>query len=205
MTKFDKKSFLIILISPSAGGKSAILKRVLVDCDDIDYSISYTTRKPRINESNNVDYHFISESEFKELQTAGDLLESAFVHDCWYGTSHKFIENELQKGKHIIMDIDVQGAKQILQQNIEVVTIFIIPPDINVLTERLKERGTDSIKEIEIRLQTARKEMEEIGHFDYLVINDDLETAVSEVIDIIRVEEKKVKRFTNIKEIFYGG
>ena len=205
MEKFNKKSFLIILISPSAGGKSAILKRVLVDCDEVDYSISYTTRKPRINESNDVDYHFISKSEFKELQAAGDLLESADVHGCWYGTSRRFIESELQKGKHIIMDIDVQGAKQILHQDIEVITIFIIPPDINVLTERLKDRGTDSRKEIEIRLQTARKEMEEIDHFDYLVINDDFETAVREVIDIIRVEEKKVKRFTNVKEIFYGG
>ncbi len=205
MAKFDKKSFLIILISPSAGGKSAILKRVLEECDDVDYSISYTTRKPRINESNGVDYYFISESEFKELQAAGDLLESADVHDCWYGTSRKFIESELQKGKHIIMDIDVQGARQILQQDIEVVTIFIIPPDIGVLTKRLNDRGTDSQEEIETRLQTARKEMEEIDHFDYLVINDDFETAVRDVIEIICVEEKKVKRFTNIKDIFYGG
>jgi len=203
--KFSKKSFLIILISPSAGGKSAILKRVLEECDDVDYSISYTTRKPRINESNGVDYYFISESEFKELKAAGDLLESADVHGCWYGTSRKFIESKLQKGKHIIMDIDVQGAEQILLQDIEVVTIFIIPPDISVLTKRLKDRGTDSQEEIETRLQTARKELEEIDHFDYLVINDDFETAVRDVIEIIRVEEKKVKRFTNIKDIFYGG
>ncbi len=205
MIKFSKKSFLIILISPSAGGKSAILKRVIEECDDVDYSISYTTRKPRINESNGIDYNFISESEFKELQAAGDLLESADVHGCWYGTSRRFIDSKLQKGKHIIMDIDVQGARQILQQDIEVVTIFIIPPDISVLTKRLTDRGTDSQEEIETRLQTARKEMEEIDHFDYLVINDDFETAVRDVIEIIRVEEKKVKRFTNIKDIFYGG
>ena len=205
MAKFDKQSFLIILISPSAGGKSAILKRVIEECDDVDYSISYTTRKPRINESNGIDYNFISESEFKELQAAGDLLESADVHGCWYGTSRRFIDSKLQKGKHIIMDIDVQGARQILQQDIEVVTIFIIPPDISVLTKRLTDRGTDSQEEIETRLQTARKEMEEIDHFDYLVINDDFETAVRDVIEIIRVEEKKVKRFTNIKDIFYGG
>ena len=205
MAKFDKQSFLIILISPSAGGKSAILKRVIEECDDVDYSISYTTRKPRINESNGIDYNFISESEFKELQAAGDLLESADVHGCWYGTSRRFIDSKLQKGKHIIMDIDVQGARQILQQDIEVVTIFIIPPDISVLTKRLTDRGTDSQEEIETRLQTARKEMEEIDHFDYLIINDDFETAVRDVIEIIRVEEKKVKRFTNIKDIFYGG
>ena len=136
MIKFSKKSFLIILISPSAGGKSAILKRVIEECDDVDYSISYTTRKPRINESNGIDYNFISESEFKELQAAGDLLESADVHGCWYGTSRRFIDSKLQKGKHIIMDIDVQGARQILQQDIEVVTIFIIPPDISVLPKR---------------------------------------------------------------------
>lgn len=205
MAKFDKKSFLIILISPSAGGKSAILRRVLDECENVGYSISYTTRKPRSNERKGVDYHFISESEFKELKAAGDLLESADVHNCWYGTSRRFIESELQKGRHIIMDIDVQGAKQILQQDIEVVTIFIIPPDISVLTKRLNDRGTDSPKEIEIRLQTASKEMEEITHFDYLVINDDFETAVREVIEIIRVEEKKIERFTNIKNKFYGG
>ncbi|MCK4311371.1 MAG: guanylate kinase [Candidatus Cloacimonetes bacterium] len=205
MNKYKKRNFLIILISPSGGGKSAILRQILNIRDDTGYSISYTTREPRIDETNGIDYNFISNEEFKKLKESGDLLESAVVHDYWYGTSKNFIESELEKGKHIIMDIDVQGAKQVIEKKIDVVTIFIIPPSLEILIERLRKRRTDTEEEINTRLNSAKKEMEDIHNFQYLVINDDLHKAIQEVNEIINTEEKKIHRFVNIKGNFYGG
>ena len=196
---------MIILISPSGGGKSAILRQILNIRDDTGYSISYTTREPRIDETNGIDYNFISNEEFKKLKESGDLLESAVVHDYWYGTSKNFIESELEKGKHIIMDIDVQGAKQVIEKKIDVVTIFIIPPSLEILIERLRKRGTDTEEEIDTRLNNAKKEMEDIHNFQYLVINDNLHKAIQEVNEIINTEEKKIHRFVDIKGNFYGG
>ena len=196
---------MIILISPSGGGKSAILRQILNIRDDTGYSISYTTREPRVDETNGIDYNFISNEEFKKLKESGDLLESAVVHDYWYGTSKNFIESELEKGKHIIMDIDVQGAKQVIEKKIDVVTIFIIPPSLEILIERLRKRRTDTEEEINTRLNSAKKEMEDIHNFQYLVINDDLHKAIQEVNEIINTEEKKIHRFVNIKGNFYGG
>ncbi len=205
MNKYKKRNFLIILISPSGGGKSAILRQILNIRDDIGYSISYTTREPREGEINGIDYNFISNEEFKKLKESGNLLESAVVHDYWYGTSKTFIESELEKGKHIIMDIDVQGAKQVIEKKIDVVTIFIIPPSLEILIERLRKRRTDTEEEINTRLNSAKKEMEDIHNFQYLVINDDLHKAIQEVNEIINTEEKKIHRFVNIKGNFYGG
>ena len=205
MNKHKRKNFLIILLSPSGGGKSAILRKLLRIRDDIGYSISYTTREPRESEINGIDYNFISNEEFQNLKDSEDFLESAVVHGCWYGTSKSFIENELKKGKHIIMDIDVQGAKQIIKKKINAVTIFIIPPSKEILIERLKDRGTDTEEEINTRLNSAKKEMEEMHNFQYLVINDDLNQAIQEVNEIINTEEKKIHRFVDIKGNFYGG
>ncbi len=205
MSKFQKNNFLIILISPSGGGKSAILKQVLHNNKNIKYSISYTTRKPRKTEKTGIDYNFISDEEFRELQKSGDLLESALVHGYWYGTSKKYIETELNKGHHIIMDIDVQGAKQIISKKDDAVSIFILPPSNKILIDRLIGRGTDSKEEIEIRLRNANNEMREITCFQYLIINDDFDKAVQQVMDIIKVEENKIHRFKNIESDFYGG
>ena len=196
---------MIILISPSGGGKSAILRQILKNRDNIGYSISYTTREPRVGEVKGIDYNFITDEEFKKLKDSGDLLESAVVHDYWYGTSKNFIESELEKGKHIIMDIDVQGAKQVIEKKIDVVTIFIIPPSLEILIERLRKRRTDTEEEINTRLNSAKKEMEDIHNFQYLVINDDLHKAIQEVNEIINTEEKKIHRFVDIKGNFYGG
>ncbi len=205
MSKFQKNNFLIILISPSGGGKSAILKQVLNNNKNIKYSISYTTRKPRKTEKTGIDYNFISDEEFRKLQKTGDLLESALVHGYWYGTSKKYIETELNKGHHIIMDIDVQGAKQIISKKDDAVSIFILPPSKKILIDRLSSRGTDSKEEIEIRLRTANNEMKEITCFQYLIINDDFDKAVQQVTDIIYVEENKIHRFKDIESDFYGG
>jgi len=198
-----KNKFLIILISPSGGGKTAIFKKILAEDEEIKYSISFTTRKTRKNEINGVDYNFISEEKFIEMRNSGDFLESAKVHGYWYGTSKSYINSAL-KNNHIIMDIDVQGAKQIMKSDIDYITIFILPPSRDVWMKRLKSRGTESNDVIKVRLESAEKEMQEIKDFQYLVINDELDKAVKDVKLIIKAEENKIKRYNNLDE-FYGG
>jgi len=203
--EFKKKKFLIILIAPSGGGKSTIGKMIILNRDDIEYSISYTTRKPRGNEKDKIDYCFISESEFKNKIDANDFLEYAFVHGNFYGTSRNLVEEKLNAGRHVLLDIDIKGAKQILENGIEAITIFILPPSKKVLKQRLIKRGTDSEEIIEERLRNAVQEINQVRKFQYLVINDDLQTAYNDVLNIIKAEENRAKRFIKIKETFYGG
>ena len=203
MNSQNKRKFLIILISPSGGGKTAIFTKLLADNNEVKYSVSFTTRKARINEIDRVNYNFISEEKFLEMKKSGDFLESAIVHGYWYGTSKSYI-NSVLKNNHIIMDIDVQGAKQIMNSDIDQVTIFILPPSREVWLKRLRGRGTDSDEVIKVRLESAEKEIKEIKDFEYLIINDDLETAVKSIETIIKAEENKIERYINI-ENYYGG
>ncbi len=207
MNSFPNKKFLIILISPSGGGKSSITDRILQDCSGIDYSVSYTTRPVRGDEKNGIDYNFVTEHKFRELLNQKEFLEYAQVHGYLYGTSRKFIENILDKGHHAILDIDVQGALNIIEKGIKPVTIFILPPSEKILEERLRKRQTDSPEVIALRLKNAREEIGFLDRnkFDYLVLNDDFETAVRDVKNIISCEEKKLYRIKNIKKTFYGG
>jgi len=207
VTEYKRSSFLIILISPSGGGKSSITDRILDDLDNIDYSISYTTRPARHNEEDGVDYNFVSDSQFDKLLGENEFLEHALVHGYNYGTSRKFINNILTKGHHVILDIDVQGAAQIIEKGIDTVTIFILPPSEKILKERLSNRKTDSEEVIAIRLKNARKELDylDLDKFQYLVLNDNFENAVDDVKQIISSEEKKIQRIKNIKKTFYGG
>ncbi|RLC54243.1 MAG: guanylate kinase [Candidatus Cloacimonadota bacterium] len=203
LSKDNKRKFLIILISPSGGGKTAIFTKILADNSEIKYSVSFTTRKARNNEVDGVHYNFISEDKFLEMKKSGDFLESAIVHGYWYGTSKSYINNVLKKN-NIIMDIDVQGAKQIMKSDVDHITIFILPPSREVWLERLKRRGTDSKEVIQVRLESAEKEIQEIRDFQYLVINDDLNKAVNDIETIIKAEENKIERYINIEE-YYGG
>jgi guanylate kinase len=189
------KSFLIILSAPSGGGKSTILSEVQRIREDVDYSVSYTTRPPRGKEMNRIHYHFVDDAEFLRRKKDGDFLETAKVHDHWYGTSISFIQSRLALHRHVIMDIDVQGAAQISATSIPYVKIFIIPPSMAVLRERLVKRATDTEAEIKKRLVTARSELKYIPQYDYLVINDDLGQAVQDTMAIIRAEENRVERY----------
>jgi len=196
------QSFLIILSAPSGGGKSTILNEILRVTDDIDYSVSYTTREPRGVEQNGIHYHFVDEAEFIERIDHKDFLEHARVFGQWYGTSISYIQSRLDLCRHVIMDIDVQGATQISATEIPYIKIFIIPPSMEILRKRLINRGTDSMPEIEKRLTIARDEIKYISHYDYLVINDELGQAVREVLAIIRAEENRVSRYHNPIEGF---
>jgi len=188
-------NFLIILSAPSGGGKSTILAEVLKAADNIDYSVSFTTRPPRGTEQNGVAYHFVDEREFLRRREEGDFLETAQVFGRWYGTSKSFIRGRLAARRHVIMDIDVQGAAQICSTDIPQVKIFIIPPSMEILRERLMKRATDSPQEIEKRLTIARKELEYIPDYDYLVVNNELSQAVREVLAIVQAEENRVGRY----------
>ncbi len=180
-----------------------IFKKILAEDEEIKYSISFTTRKARKNEIDGVDYNFISEEKFLEMRNSGEFLESAIVHGFWYGTSKSYINSVLKKN-HIIMDIDVQGAKQIMKSDVDYITVFILPPSRDVWIKRLKSRGTESDDVIKVRLESAEKEIQEIKDFQYLVINDDLNKAVQDVKLIIKAEENRIKRYDNLDE-FYGG
>ncbi len=190
-------NFLIILSAPSGGGKSTILNEILKITDNIDYSVSFTTRQPRGVEQNGIHYHFVNEQEFLERIDAGDFLEHARVFGNWYGTSISYIKSRLEASHHVIMDIDVQGATLISATDIPFVKIFIIPPSMEVLRNRLVCRATDSEAEIAKRLKTAKEELNYIPHYDYLVINDELDRAVEDVLAIIRAEENRVARYEN--------
>lgn len=198
------KSFLIILSAPSGGGKSSILTELIKTNPRVDYSISYTTRAPRGEEQNGIHYHFVTEDEFFARKEQGDFLETANVFGRWYGTSISYIRSRLDLGRHVAMDIDVQGAAQITHTDVPRVKIFIIPPSMQILRERLIKRGTDSMQEIEKRLRIAHKELKDIPDYDYLVINDDLHIAVQDVQNIIAAEEHRVSRYHSPAQEFLG-
>ena len=170
----------------------------------MEYSVSYTTRSPRGSEVNGIHYHFVDENEFLQRKDMGDFLEYAQVFGKWYGTSISYIQSKLEDGKHVIMDIDVQGAKQISEQSIPCIKVFILPPSLEVLIQRLKERGTDSPQEIQKRLEEATIELQSLSDYQYLVINDVLEDAVNEVLNIIKAEENKMSRYIDPVSAFLG-
>ena len=200
---YEHKPYLLILIAPSGGGKSTICDEVLSRYKEFVYSISFTTRKPRGDEKNGVDYIFVEEAEFLKKQRSGVFIESALVHGKWYGTSKGFIADKLANGNNIILDIDVQGALKILDSGVECVSVFLLPPTQEVLRHRLEKRGTDDRETIELRMENAAKEIDLINRFDYLVINDDLNTAVSDIDKIIRAEKLRVERYKEIRENYY--
>ena len=176
---------LFIVSAPSGGGKSTICAAALKRCPGLDYSISTTTRPPRPGETHGVAYFFIDQDEFKEKISQGHWAEWAKVHDHYYGTSAVFLDAELAQGRDILLDIDVQGARQIVQNYPDSVTIFIMPPSLDDLRARLEARQSDSRAVIEKRLINAENEMAQKGFYRHVVVNDDLNGAVERFVRII--------------------
>lgn len=179
------KGRLFIISGPSGAGKSAVIDLVLREKPKLRYSISFTTRPPRRNEQNGVDYNFISESAFRKKIEAGELAEWAEVHGCLYGTSAAYIEHFLAEGNDVLLDIDVQGAKKLSAKYPNAVLVFIAPPSMEELKRRLNKRGTDSPMDMARRLEGAEAEMEEACHYHYVIINDVLARTVSELDAVI--------------------
>jgi guanylate kinase len=186
--------FPVILSSPSGGGKTTIAHQLLASRQDVGYSVSCTTRPPRDGELDGRDYHFRSLEGFRRGQAAGEFAESAEVHGHLYGTLREEVERVLAQGKHVIMDIDVQGTKQFFATFPESVLIFILPPSAKALVERLTARGTEDPKSLIRRLRSAKDELKAIDLYPYVVVNDRIESAVAAISSIIDAEGVKRSR-----------
>ncbi|AGR76873.1 deoxyguanylate kinase / guanylate kinase [Aliarcobacter butzleri 7h1h] len=196
----DKKGAILIISGPSGCGKSTLLKEVYKNISDYYFSISTTTREPRVGEVNGVDYFFVSKEEFEEDIKNGNFLEYAKVHDNYYGTSLKPIIQALNEGKLIIFDIDVQGHHLVRKKmNDSVTSVFITTPSLKVLEERLNNRNSDSLEVIEKRVKNAKKEIEFFDEYDYFIVNDNLESASNELVSIANIARAKAKLFDKEK------
>jgi guanylate kinase len=186
---------LFIISAPSGAGKTTILKRVLAAMERVVFSVSHTTRPPRPGEQNGVDYHFVDRETFKAMAQQGTFLEWAEVHGNLYGTSSRVVADVTGKGQDIILDIDIQGARQIKErQGVKGIFVFIAPPSLRVLQERLAGRATETAASIATRLSNAREEMQSIGNYDYVIVNDTLERAVEVIQSIIIAERSRNRR-----------
>jgi guanylate kinase len=191
--------FPIILSAPSGGGKTTIAKQLLRRRSDVGYSVSCTTRSPRPREREGKDYYFLSREEFVRRQTAGDFAESAEVHGNLYGTLRSEIARVLGTARNVIMDIDVQGARQFKAAFPNTVTVFVLPPSAEVLLERLRNRKTESPQQLAARLDSALKELRAVEEYEYVVINDDLERAVQSVGLILDAEVFSRQRISGLR------
>ncbi len=182
---------LYIVSAPSGAGKTSLLKAVLAEADDIIVSVSHTTRAQRKGEEYGVDYHFIKMETFQRMINNGSFLEHAEVFGNYYGTSREWIEKKLAAGIDIILEIDWQGARQVREQMPESRSVFILPPSRQALEERLHGRGQDSDEVIAKRMSAAKQEMSHYSEYDYIVINDDFDTAKQELAAIFKAERQR--------------
>ena len=200
----NNKGQLIVISAPSGAGKTSIIKNVIKKLNDENrkskFSVSHTTRLPREGDIDGSDYFFVSNEIFDELYEAGNFIETAEVHDYKYGTSKDFIDENINKGINVFLEIDVQGFQKLQNRNIEFRSIFILPPSIEELRKRIQKRGLDSEDVIEKRMKNALKELGEAEEYDYLVINDVFEQAIEELLEIVinkdfkdQMHDKKLK------------
>jgi guanylate kinase len=177
-----------VVAAPSGTGKTTVCRRVVERDGRISFSISHTTRRKRDDEVDGRDYFFVDESEFRRLVAEGEFLEWAEYNEHLYGTSWKAIDRGLAGGRELLLEIEVQGARQVRARRPDARLVFLLPPSMEKLERRLQGRGTDSAAEIRRRLEVANRELEAIGDFDYAVTNDDLERCVANLLEIIRAE-----------------
>jgi len=179
------KGKLVVISAPSGTGKGTVINELLKLRPDFVFSVSATTRKPRPGEADGVEYRFLSHEQFNEMIEDDEFLEYAKYVDEYYGTPVKPIKESIDSGVTVILDIEVQGAKQVMSKDIDALTIFITAPDMEELENRLRGRGTDSDEKIISRLERAKQELEEKKHYDYVVINDSASRAAEEILSII--------------------
>ncbi|MCD6463156.1 MAG: guanylate kinase [Thermotogae bacterium] len=191
------RGVLYVISGPSGVGKSTIIKEVLKRFDDVTFSISYTTRPRRPDEENGVDYFFVNERTFKRLIKRGEFLEWALVHGYYYGTSKSQVKENLSRGRHVLLDIDVQGALKVMDIYPDAVFIFIAPPTFSDLKTRLMMRKTETEEEMQKRLEDAKWELSNAHKFEYLIVNKEITRSIKNLEAIIVAEQLKIKRMSD--------
>ncbi len=192
--KLNDKGLIIVVSAPSGTGKSTICRRLLAACPEINFSVSLTSRTPRPSEINGKDYHFISREDFQRRIDEGEFVEWVENYGQFYGTSVKVINDALNHGKDLLLDIEPRGAKAIKKQFPDAVFVFVLPPSPDELLKRLKKRGHESQEAIKIRFSQSNSELKEVLWYDYTIFNEDLETAVFQMISIYHAEKCKTNR-----------
>ncbi len=191
---FSRRGILLILSAPSGAGKTTLAQALIARIPNLDWSISHTTRPRRSGEVNGQDYHFVSEAAFLSLRDRGAFAEWAQVHGAYYGTARTTIETTLNRGRDLLLDIDVQGSEQLKLSYPEAVLVFILPPSWQKLEERLRARGTDAEEVITQRIQRAQAETQALARYDYCVINDQLESSIAALHAILCAERIRISR-----------
>ena len=193
------KGFLLIISGPAGTGKGTVCKELLNRNNDIVFSVSATTRSPRVGEEEGKNYFFIDQGKFETMIEENEFLEHAYVHTNYYGTPKKFVLDQISKGEIVLLEIDVQGALQVKKNYSEAVFIFLLPPTMEELKNRIVKRGTESEEDINRRFENAFKELDFVGNYDYFVVNDVVDEAVASIEAIIKAERLRVKRHSDIK------
>ncbi len=198
------KGLLIVVSGFSGAGKDTLVKKLMEDNDNYVLSVSITTRKPREGEKDKVDYFFGTKEEFEELIKQNQFLEYAKYTDNYYGTPRKFVEDKLSEGKNVVLIIEVQGALIVKERFPEALLVFVTPPSIKELERRLMSRGTETKEQITGRIMRAAEEAKSIKHYEYIVVNDDLERAAGQLDDIVETAKRAVSRNMNfVKELSF--
>ena len=199
----NKKGLLIVLSGPSGSGKGTICKSFLEKNEKVGLSISATTRAPRDGEVDGTHYFFIDKPKFEEMIQKKELLEYVHVFDNYYGTPKKYVDDKIESGDDVILEIEIEGAKNIKTSYPDAVLIFVLPPTIEELRRRICIRGTETMEQIEKRLDRSIREISEIEQYSYFIVNDDLEYSVKELEAIVLAEKNRVSRYTKqIRELY---
>ena len=199
---------ILVISAPSGSGKSTLIRRLMAASPGLRFSISYTTREPRMMEEDGRDYYFVSRLIFERMVSRGEFVEWAEVYGHLYGTAHKQLQAAQEAGYDILLDIDVQGHQQVRQRLPEAVSVFILPPSFQELSRRLRERHSDAPEDIERRLETAREEIARWVEYDYLVVNDNLNDATQALRAIVRAARfRRPSQAARVGKIFgtFGG
>ncbi|MBI5508833.1 MAG: guanylate kinase [Deltaproteobacteria bacterium] len=175
----------MVVSAPSGGGKTTLCHKLMATVPGVEFSVSHTTRKPRGQERDGVDYHFVDDAAFDALVANGELLEWAVVHGQRYGTHRREADDRLGRGVDVLFDIDIQGGRQIAEKIPDTVLVFVLPPDMATLSARLTNRKSDAAEVIERRLAAAKSEIAQSGFYGYFIVNDDLETAYNELCSVL--------------------
>lgn len=200
MTLLGYRPFPVVLAAPSGTGKTTLARALVRRTDGYCFSVSATTRSPRRGERDGVDYHFVDRQGFDAMVAGGELAEWAEVHGEAYGTPRSELEKAADRGEHVVLDIDVQGARQIRSSVPDALLVFVLPPSVPSLMGRLTGRGTEDGAQVARRLRTALEELRAVPEFDHVVVNDDLESCLGEIRGIVRAESRRTARARELEK-----